>query len=54
MIATFALIALSIAALYAIGQVNGATTALVPSITNGVKNVATVGAGYRPVEHIRG
>lgn len=53
MVAAFALIVLSIAALYAIGQINGATHALAPSLSNGVKNVAAVGAGYRPVEHIR-
>lgn len=54
MIELLALIVLSVVALYAIGQINGTTPAFASGVARGFKNVASVGAGYRPVEHIRG
>ncbi len=58
MFATIALIVLSAVALYALGRARQtpserAGLALVPTMGRGVKTLAHVGSGMRPVEHLR-
>lgn len=59
MFAAIALTTMSAAALYALGRVRQtpterASAALVPNVGRGVKTVGEIGAGMRPVEHLRG